>query len=99
VRALEHEVTYRHDPECERYRDLPTGEMNACSYCLIAIGARAEGWYDARRQILEAAKSLPLTTDEMETVEMVVQLAYIQTPRAYFYPKAKRPKTSKKGKT
>jgi hypothetical protein len=89
-------MVYQHDPECERYRNLPTGDMNKCSYCLIGIGARAEGWYDARRQILETAKSSSfLTADEVQAIEMVVQLAYLQTPRSYFYPKAKR----KKGKT
>lgn len=86
-------MTYRHDPECERYRNLPIGENNKCSYCLIAVGARAEGWYDARRQIEITAESLEFLTDtDRETIEMVLRIAELRTPRDYFYPKSESPK-------
>lgn len=89
-------MVYRHDTECERYRDLPTGEMNQCSYCLIAVGARAEGWYGARKQIEDVEKSLDFLTDEQrEAIGMVLRVAELRLSRSYFYPKAKR----KKGKT
>jgi hypothetical protein len=87
-------MKYRHDTECERYRDLPINDVNQCSYCLIAIGARSEGWAGAREQIEEAAKRLPLTDEQRETVATVLQLAKISTPRNFFFPKVRARKES-----